>query len=115
LISDRIQKNIQKDKYGYQTKFKNIQSRRENGIPAELLRTYPKSANLDSPLENTQLPPKRKKRYRSTTDEMDGSIRLTGRSEQAKRPNVYDVDDDYDYDKCVLIFLTFISIREQSK
>jgi hypothetical protein len=37
---------------------KNIQSRAENkGIPAELLRTYPKNANLPNPSENIQLSP----------------------------------------------------------
>jgi hypothetical protein len=40
------------------TKFKNIQSRRENkGIPAELLRTYPKNAILPNPSESIQLSP----------------------------------------------------------
>jgi hypothetical protein len=39
-------------------KFKNIQSRAENKrIPAELLRTHPKNANLPNPSENIQLPP----------------------------------------------------------
>jgi hypothetical protein len=64
----------------------NIQSRRENkGIAAELLRLYPKNANLPNPSENIQLPPYRKKIYISTTDDMDGSLRLKGRSEQANR------------------------------
>jgi hypothetical protein len=36
---------------------KNIQCRRENkGIPAELLRTYPRNANLPNPSGNIQLP-----------------------------------------------------------
>jgi hypothetical protein len=34
---------------------------KNKGIPAELLQTYPKNANLPNPSENTQLPPKRKR------------------------------------------------------
>jgi hypothetical protein len=48
-----------KEKYRYQTIFKNIQStgRENKGIPAELLRTYLKNANLLNPSENIKLPP----------------------------------------------------------
>jgi hypothetical protein len=43
-------RGIDKKRYRYQAKFKNIQSKRENkGIPAELLRTYLKNANLPNP------------------------------------------------------------------
>jgi hypothetical protein len=38
------------------------------------------------PWKNTQLLPIGKKRYGSTTEEMDESVRLTRKSEQAKRP-----------------------------
>jgi hypothetical protein len=54
-------KYIKKKKYRYQAKLKNIQSMRENkGIPAELLQTYLKNANILNPSQDIQLQPLRK-------------------------------------------------------
>jgi hypothetical protein len=90
LMSVAGYRRTDKEKYRHHIKFKNIQSRAENKIiTAELFRKYPKNANIPNPSENIQLSPYRKKRFRSTTDDMDGSIRLNGRSEQANRPKPY--------------------------
>jgi hypothetical protein len=46
-----------REKCRHYAKFKNIKSRREKEMPVELLRIYPKNANLPNPKENIQLPP----------------------------------------------------------